>query len=291
VTSSKAAERQETQAQKRPDGTTPGTGNEAIVAAACVVAVFCTLLFAGGLLTGASLLIYGTALAVALFALAFAVRRFFAAAYPQVNTTEDREIGSSDEPGGPLALIQPVQRRALLQRILAGAAALFGVSLLAPITTLGPRPADVQRGTGWRAGVRMVNPEGRPLRVDDVPAGGLAVVWPEGTVREEIASVILLRLASGQAEPPTNLDWVIDGEVVAYSKVCTHVGCPVGLFQARTGSLFCPCHQQAFDARRGAEPTFGPAARPLPQLPLGVNDEGFLIALGDFEGPIGPAVG
>ncbi len=83
------------------------------------------------------------------------------------------------------------------------------------------------------------------------------------------------------------MGWVVDG-IVAYSKLCTHVGCPVGLYQAQEALLLCPCHQSTFDVLAGAEPIFGPAARPLPQLPLAVDDEGYLVATGDFEAPVGP---
>jgi ubiquinol-cytochrome c reductase iron-sulfur subunit len=84
---------------------------------------------------------------------------------------------------------------------------------------------------------------------------------------------------------------VVDGELVAYSKICTHTGCPVGLLRTDDASLYCPCHQAQFDAARAAVPTFGPATRPLPQLPLGVDGRGYLIALGDFSQPVGPAAG
>jgi ubiquinol-cytochrome c reductase iron-sulfur subunit len=85
---------------------------------------------------------------------------------------------------------------------------------------------------------------------------------------------------------PGRENWAIDG-VVAYSKLCTHTGCPVGLYQAEAGLLLCPCHQSTFDVLDGARPVFGPAARALPQLPLGRNDRGELVALGDFSSPVG----
>jgi ubiquinol-cytochrome c reductase iron-sulfur subunit len=83
--------------------------------------------------------------------------------------------------------------------------------------------------------------------------------------------------------------WVPDGTHVAYSKICTHAGCPVGLYRAESQSLICPCHQSQFDVADGGKPFFGPAARPLPQLPLGVDEEGILVAQGDFPEPVGPA--
>ncbi len=81
--------------------------------------------------------------------------------------------------------------------------------------------------------------------------------------------------------------WTIDG-LVAYSKVCTHAGCPVGLYQSESSLLLCPCHQSTFDVLNGAEPTFGPATRALPQLPIAVDEEGFVIATADYSEPVGP---
>ncbi len=79
------------------------------------------------------------------------------------------------------------------------------------------------------------------------------------------------------------------GSLVCYSKLCTHAGCPVGLFRASEGQLICPCHQSLFDVNAGAAVLSGPAGRPLPQLPIGVDDEGYLVALGDFTSPVGPS--
>ena len=75
---------------------------------------------------------------------------------------------------------------------------------------------------------------------------------------------------------------------MAYSKLCTHVGCPVGLYQADTHELLCPCHQSTFDVLDGARPSFGPATRSLPQLPLSIDRDGFLVAQADFDEPVGP---
>ena len=82
-------------------------------------------------------------------------------------------------------------------------------------------------------------------------------------------------------------DWTVEN-IVAYSKICTHAGCPVGLYQAELGLLLCPCHQSTFDVLEWARPVFGPAARSLPQLPLALDDDGYIIATGDFSGPVGP---
>lgn len=79
------------------------------------------------------------------------------------------------------------------------------------------------------------------------------------------------------------------GDYWAYSKICTHLGCPTSLYEAQTNRVLCPCHQSQFDALHWGKPVFGPAARALPQLPITVNSEGYLVANGDFIEPLGPA--
>ena len=103
------------------------------------------------------------------------------------------------------------------------------------------------------------------------------------------AAVIIIKFRARPA-PGANgkLNWTVD-DIVAYSKICTHVGCPAALYEQTTHHILCPCHQSTFDAARGAEVLFGPATRPLPQLPIGVDSQGFLIALSDFNEPVGPS--
>ena len=278
--------------------------NDTIVVGAALVAAIGGLGFGIGLLAGTPLWLYGGALAVALLSLGLAVRRYFVDRFPDVDAIEPREIPDAG-PETPVSDVAAIPRRSFLGRVLAGAAAALGIGLAAPVVSLGPAPGDQLRTTAWRQGSRLVRGDGRPVRPEDIAVGGFINVWPEGAVgtthrggvaagpgsRPETSAVMLLRLAGGEPEPPTNLDWVVDGGVVAYSKVCTHAGCPVGLFRERDDALFCPCHQSTFDARRGAVPTFGPAARALPQLPLGVDEEGVLVALGDFREQVGPAFG
>lgn len=79
------------------------------------------------------------------------------------------------------------------------------------------------------------------------------------------------------------------GDYYAYSKICTHLGCPTSLFEQQTNRILCPCHQSQFDALEYAKPIFGPAARALPQLPITVNEEGYLVAGADFHEALGPA--
>lgn len=268
----------------RTDPPDDGPGTLATVIVALVLTVAGMGVFVAGLLTGASLPLYGGGLALAFVAFAVAVRRGFAATYPHVEAAEPRHLPTpTPGPMGPV----PATRRWIL-RALAASGAVVGVGLLAPLRSLDQR-AD---GTApWQAGDRLVDDFGRPVLATDVPAEGVALAWPENGMREELAAVIVVRLPAGAVRPPTRAEWVVDGEIVAYSKICTHTGCPVGLFRALDGELFCPCHQASFDARRGAVPTAGPAARPLPQLPLGTDAKGYLVALGEFEVPVGPVRG
>ena len=200
------------------------------------------------------------------------------------STPEDQQAFVADfQTGG-----ETFGRRNFLTKLLIGSVAALGIAALFPIRSLGPRPGRGLKSTPYRDGVRLVTEEGLPVRPDDPGVGGVITAFPEGHVGDETAQTLLIRLQPGELEPvPGREDWTVNN-VVAYSKVCTHAGCPVGLYQAERGELLCPCHQSTFDVLHGAEPVFGPATRPLPQLPLGTDDDGNLIATGDFSGPVGP---
>ena len=268
----------------------PSQANDALVIGSAIIAALSGIGFAVGLALETSIAVYGTALAIGLLALGFGVRRYFSDLFPDIEAVEPRHL-AQDTDEEPVSAIAPLERRSLLRNALIGAGGIFGVSLLAPVPSLGPAPGDALQRTDWRRGTRLVTTDGEPISADNVTAGGVATVWPEGSVNNEISAVILVRVGDTSFEQPTNMEWVVNNELVAYSKVCTHAGCPVGLFREQDNVLFCPCHQSTFDAVRGAIPTFGPTARPLPQLPLGVDEEGFLIALGDFTEQVGPAYG
>jgi ubiquinol-cytochrome c reductase iron-sulfur subunit len=179
-------------------------------------------------------------------------------------------------------------RRRFLVRLLLGAVGALGLAALFPIRSLGPRPGRSLFATSWRAGVRLVDERGVPIRVEDLGLGSIVTVYPENALGSADAQSVLIRVDPTRLElPPDRLAGAPEG-YVAYSKVCTHAGCPVGLYRAETSILLCPCHQSTFDALRGARPLFGPAARPLPQLPLEVGTDGYLRAAGDFAEPVGP---
>jgi ubiquinol-cytochrome c reductase iron-sulfur subunit len=181
-------------------------------------------------------------------------------------------------------------RRSMLLKLLVGAGAALGLALLLPVLSLGPAPGNSLKVTPWAQGKRVVDEEGQPVELNQVPEDGFLTVFPEGFAGRADAQTLLIHVRPGSLKlPPERMAWVPEGTHVAYSKICTHAGCPVGLYRAESQSLICPCHQSQFDVADGGKPFFGPAARPLPQLPLGVDEEGILVAQGDFSEPVGPA--
>ena len=206
--------------------------------------------------------------------------------HPMASSEEDVAAFAADFQAGGSSL----QRRRVLVATAGGACAALGVALLFPIRSLGPRPGSGLKQTAYKGGnIRVVDENGMPVQPRDLPVDGFITVWPEGHTDDADASTLLIHFRSDQDFRPEagRDDWTVD-DIVAYSKICTHVGCPVGLYQADLGLLLCPCHQSTFDVMRHAKPVFGPAARSLPQLPLALDSDGFIIATGDFSGPVGP---
>lgn len=266
----------------------PSQANDAIVIGTAIAAAVCAAGFGIALLLGAPLSAFATLLALAMLFMAISVRRYFADRYPDIDAAEPRVEPLPEE--SALSDVEPVVgRRPLLTRILIGCATVLGLSFLVPVSSLGPAPGNQLRTTQWRAGRRVVTGDGEPVRPEGIAPGGVVTAWPEGAIGAEPSAIIVLRLTR-PPRLPTRPEWIVDGDVVAYSKICTHAGCPVALFRERENALFCPCHQSTFDANRGAVVTFGPAERALPQLPLGIEN-GELIALGDFAEQVGPAFG
>jgi ubiquinol-cytochrome c reductase iron-sulfur subunit len=182
-----------------------------------------------------------------------------------------------------------ITRRKLIIRSLGLAVGGLGVAAVFPIRSLGPRPGRALVETPWRAGVRMITDDGRLVRATDVPVEGLVTVFPEGSPGSADGQAVLIRVAPGLLQPKAGREDWSPGGLVAYSKICTHAGCPVGLYQATSHQLLCPCHQSTFDVLHHAMPQMGPAAAPLPQLPLDIDAEGYVVARGDFSEPVGPS--
>jgi ubiquinol-cytochrome c reductase iron-sulfur subunit len=180
-------------------------------------------------------------------------------------------------------------RRKLLLGMLAAAFAGLGAALAIPVLSLGPAPGPEQFSTAWRKGSRVVDGDGLPVHADDLPLDSVLTVFPEGAVGSADSQTLLIRVPPELLRlDPSRLAGAPDG-FVAYSKVCTHAGCPVGLFRASERKLICPCHQSTFDVLAGATPVFGPAGRPLPQLPIVRQADGTFVADGDFPEPVGPS--
>ena len=161
-------------------------------------------------------------------------------------------------------------RRSMLLKLLAGAGGALGLALLLPVLSLGPAPGNTLKQTPWRRGSRVVDEEGEPVALNQVPEDGFLTVFPEGHEGAADAQTLLIHVRPGSLKlPPEKMAGVPEGTHVAYSKICTHAGCPVGLYRAESQSLICPCHQSQFDVSDGAKPFFGPAARPCPSCPSG----------------------
>jgi ubiquinol-cytochrome c reductase iron-sulfur subunit len=186
-----------------------------------------------------------------------------------------------------------IGRRSLIKRTMALAFGLLPLPALFALRDLGPRPLDSLRRTAWKAGDRLVDMDSRrPVRLGDLPIGGFMTVMPEGftsAVDEALSPTLLIRLGPGENRPlPGRQNWA-PADHVAYSKICTHAGCPVGLYEQQTHVLLCPCHQSTFLATEGAKVIFGPAARNLPQLPIYIDSQGYFRARSAYLEPCGPS--
>jgi ubiquinol-cytochrome c reductase iron-sulfur subunit len=180
-------------------------------------------------------------------------------------------------------------RRRVLQFGLVGALSGLAAALVVPVLSLGPAPGKSLFRTPWTKGAKVVGFDGVAVKASDIPPDGVVTVFPEGFAGNAEAQTVLINAGADRLQLQGQAaQWAPDG-FVAYSKVCTHAGCPVGLYRASQGALICPCHQSTFDVMIGAVPTFGPAARPLPQLPIQLEPDGTFTALGDFPEPVGPS--
>lgn len=188
-------------------------------------------------------------------------------------------------------------RRKLIRNTMFGALALVPLSGVMLLRDLGPLPEKKLRNTLWAKGKQLINMNTmEPLRPEDVAVGSLTFAMPEGLSEDAEdfqnqiakAALMIIRIEPKNIKDKREREWAHEG-IVAFSKICTHVGCPISLYEQQTHHVLCPCHQSTFDLSDGARVIFGPAGHALPQLRIGVNSEGNLEALGDFEEPVGPA--
>ncbi|HTU37371.1 MAG TPA: Rieske 2Fe-2S domain-containing protein [Acidimicrobiales bacterium] len=253
--------------------------------------------------------VLGGTLGAGMFLLGFGLTAWGKYLMPQGPFVEERHsLASTPEERDAMAaaLVERsavvVKRRKLLGGLFALGAGIFGIVALFPlIRSLGPLPGDSLDTTSWRRGSLLVDSNGRPVQRETLVVGGVMTVYPRATVLvhagpqpqitdegQAVDQTILIRLSDENfVTQPGRETWAPAG-YVAYSKLCTHLGCPVGLYEQELELLVCPCHQSMFNVRNGAVPQFGPAPRPLPQLPLMFNDDGFLVAQAPYDQPVGP---
>jgi ubiquinol-cytochrome c reductase iron-sulfur subunit len=213
--------------------------------------------------------------------------------YPEEHPREQQEIVEIVSESG-----SRITRKRLLLGAGAAAGGTLGLAALTPALSLGPLfdtgPLD---RTPWRPGVRLVDESGRPIRASDIEHQSFYYGFAEGVDPEDISSeLIVLRLDPNKLELPAGrADWAPEG-ILAFSKVCTHAGCAIDLYRRPKfpplephPALVCPCHYSTFDPFTGGTVIYGPAGRPLPQLPLMIDATGYLRAAGNFSARIGPA--
>jgi quinol---cytochrome c reductase iron-sulfur subunit len=264
--------------------------------------------------TSASNFALGVSMALGLLGIGFGAVHWAKTLMPDSEVVEERHAlrGSDEVRAEAVEIVRTggeesgIGRRPLIRNSLLGALALFPLPGLVVLRDLGPLPGDDLAHTLWGeeiadgGDVRMRrltrDPSGRPIKAAEVTQGSVFHVIPEGlndvehALEEKAkAAVLLVRLDPKDVTIPEGReDWHVDG-IFAYSKICTHVGCPVALYEQQTHHLLCPCHQSTFDMTDHCKVIFGPAKRPLPQLPITVDDEGYLVATADFPEPTGPS--
>jgi ubiquinol-cytochrome c reductase iron-sulfur subunit len=279
--------------------------------------VFCVAYFAiprdrkaeiGPLHTNASNLALGMSLGLALFLVGAGAIQWAKKLMVDTEIVEERYPSGTDEERRVYAANEykigsgdsGFTRRKLIRRSLLGALGLLGLPAVVLLRDLGPLPGRKLYTTIWAPGIRVVNDVTlRPIKPSDMVVGQLVNGAPENLheIEEESptqyqiekakAAVILVRIAENEIRPKAGREnWGVDG-ILCYSKICTHVGCPISLYEQTTHHVLCPCHQSTFDLADSAKVVFGPAARPLPQLPLKVDAEGYLVAQQGFDEPVG----
>jgi ubiquinol-cytochrome c reductase iron-sulfur subunit len=279
---------------------------EGIIAVLFLLAIVFLALFGAAYWQNWEPWLLGGTIGVGLFLLGFGLTAWGKYLMPQGPFVEERHpLASTGEERDAMAaaLVERsavvVKRRKMLGGLFALGAGIFGIVALFPLLrSLGPLPENSLEVTDWRRNTLLVDSNGRPIRRDTLVVGGIMTVYPQHTVNPQtgfitengqaIDQTVMIRVSDEDiTTKPGRETWAPDG-YVAYSKLCTHLGCPVGLYEQELELLVCPCHQSMFNVRNGAVPQFGPAPRPLPQLALMYNDDGYLVAQGPYDQAVGP---
>jgi ubiquinol-cytochrome c reductase iron-sulfur subunit len=277
---------------------------EALVTGLLLVAGACGAAFVVLYVVRPSTQLLGLTLGLGLAALAAALIVAGKRVVPQETVVEERsELVMPEAEEEVPELVREGTEGISRRRLITGAAGVAGLGLgaaaIVPAASLGPDVGGRIDDVRWREGTPVVDEGGKPILADDVTPGGFLTGFPEGANKRELGSpVVIVRVPPAQLRLPPGRkprEWAPEG-IVAYSKVCTHAGCAIALYRyplfpdtQPAPALVCPCHYSTFDPARGAKRTFGPAGRPLPQLPLMIAGDRRLLARGAFSGSIGPA--
>lgn len=260
---------------------------ERSVVAAFIVSVTGSVAFAAGFVYHASTQVLGLSLALAFGGLSIAFLNWARWFLKPEQVTDLRDTYPQPEPERTAQrdawfdAERQIGRRTLLLRMLYAALGAVGVAALFPIASLGPMPGDALFHSKWRRGARLQRPDGTLIKSADLNVGMVETAFPEHAIGDYNSMAVIVRLPDGVGRN------AVSG-LVAYSKACTHAGCPVALYRSKDYRLICPCHQSAFDAADGARVVAGPADHALPQLPIAVAADGYVVAQGDFPQAPGP---
>ena len=273
---------------------------EGVIAGTFVLGLLCVAGFGASYWVNAKPWILGATMGFGLFFLGIGLVAWGKYLMPRGPFMEERhELATSpaDRDALAAAIVERgggvVKRRKMLAGLLGGGLGVFSIVALFPlIRSLGPLPKGTLFHTDWKKGSYAVDQTGRRVNVGDLAVGSIITVFPEGTVNTDrgqaVDQTVLIRVSNENYTTQKGREtWGPKG-YVAYSKLCTHLGCPVGLYEQELQLLVCPCHQSMFNVTNGAVPEFGPAPRPLPQLPLYIDAEGNIRAQDGYDQPVGP---
>ncbi len=273
---------------------------EGVIAGTFVLGLLCVAGFGASYWVNAKPWILGATMGFGLFFLGIGLVAWGKYLMPRGPFVEERhELATSpaDRDALAAAIVERgggvVKRRKMLAGLLGGGLGVFSIVALFPlIRSLGPLPKGTLFHTDWKKGSYAVDQTGRRVNVGDLAVGSIITVFPEGTENTDhgqaVDQTVLIRVSNENYTTQKGREtWGPKG-YIAYSKLCTHLGCPVGLYEQELQLLVCPCHQSMFNVTNGAVPEFGPAPRPLPQLPLYIDAEGNIRAQDGYDQPVGP---